>query len=855
MPTRVNGIGTGYYGKGNLQSFDGVCEHCHRTTKLQNYETRLWFSIFFIPVIPLARKQILNQCPVCTWHRAVPFAEWERVRDSAVGDSAAKWDENRDDPDAALEMHSTLVAFHKRGDAERLAALLLERFPDVAKVQFYLGSWFERIGKGTAADECFEKALELDPASLPARRAVAVGRIEQGRLSEARALLADFEHPKAAFEPSLFYMLARGHQRRDEHQPALDLFRMLLRASPGIAGDKEFRKSVRQSEKALAVESSLVPTDPFYRSAPFMLTAAALVAIAVVAVVNYLIQTHRTVHVVNGLKVPIAVSVDGAVPVEVAPHGERPVSVAEGTHRASVARPTGFTEPVDFALQAGWFERFFKSPVWIIDPTRSAAVVWESTVYRDRAAQGPAGFDAGSLQWHIGQPFTTYADLDYAFQEFPAELRVKNQREATKTRVTIADLKPYEAMNATAMQPGRHTDLLTFAESHLRVDPADSILLMIYSALAAQAQQQNRCREFLATRLDERPVLIDWHRVYQEQCQGREHDVELFGRYDRYLSAEPDNSALLYLRGRIEEDDARAADYYERARQADPKNPYPWYAQGYRLRVGGDFAGARTALEEACRLRPDDPMMSQSLIDVRFAVGEFDELEHELRSQLEKMPLNSGLQRELLETLVAAGKDDQATAAQEAYAQRASQPPGDVFQLALKSKMHLDYLRGRFEDFLAGARQLRDAPTAAETQFEAALELGQLENLAAPAGAGGGRSSLRAMHELLLSLAWSDKQDPDRAAAARERAVTALAGGNRAERQAAERLQQGPALVAGSAERLTLEPELKVVVLIALAQACPDQKAGLLALARKLNYRREFPYHFLNRQLTSLRGE
>src|SRR5262249_9075689 len=386
---------------------------------------------------------------------------------------------------------------------------------------------------------------------------------------------------------------------------------MLLHASPGIAGDKEFRKSVRQSEKALGVEVSLVPTDPFYRSTPFMLTAAAVMVIAAVASVNIFIQTHRIVHVVNGLKVPIAVSGDGAAPGEVAPHGELPLSVAEGTHKATVARPAGFTEPVDFALQAGWFERFFKSPVWIIDPTRSAAVVWESTVYRDRAAQGPAGFDAGSLQWHIGQPFTTYADVDYPFQEFPAELRVKNQREATKTRVTIADLKPYEAMNATAMQPGRQTDLLAFAESHLRVDPADSILLMIYSAMAAQAQQQNRCREFLATRLDERPVLIDWHRVYQEQCQAREHDGELFGRYDRYLAAEPDNSALLYLRGRIDEDDAKAAGYYERSRQADPKNPYPWYAQGYRLRVGGDFAGARAALEEAVRLRPDDPLMSQ----------------------------------------------------------------------------------------------------------------------------------------------------------------------------------------------------------------------------------------------------
>src|SRR5262249_27999642 len=158
---------------------------------------------------------------------------------------------------------------------------------------------------------------------------------------------------------------------------------------------------------------------------------------------------------------------------------------------------------------------------------------------------------------------------------------------------------------------------------------------------------------------------------------------------------------------------------------------------------------------------------AHSLIDVRFALGEFDELERELRSRLEKTPLNSGLQRQLLETLVAAGKDEQATAAHDAYAQRASQPPGDAFQLALKSQLHLNYLRGRFDDLLAGSRQLRDAPAAAETHFEAALELGQLDNLSAPAGAV--RGSQRAMYELLLSLAWNDRQDEVRAADARDR--------------------------------------------------------------------------------------
>src|SRR5438876_11810023 len=128
MPTRINGIGTAYVGTSNLQSFDGVCEHCHRSSKLQNYETRLWFTVFFLPVIPLVRKQILGYCPACTWHRALPFAEWERMRQEAVDGSLAKWDENRDDPDAAIELHSTLVAFGKGAEAEKLAGLLARKF-------------------------------------------------------------------------------------------------------------------------------------------------------------------------------------------------------------------------------------------------------------------------------------------------------------------------------------------------------------------------------------------------------------------------------------------------------------------------------------------------------------------------------------------------------------------------------------------------------------------------------------------------------------------------------------------------------------------------------------------------------
>src|SRR5262249_43767047 len=192
---------------------------------------------------------------------------------------------------------------------------------------------------------------------------VAVGHSEKGRVADAGALLADCEPPKPGFEPQLFFMLARACQRAQDHEQALGLFRMLSQASPGLSAQKEFRKAVRQSEKAVGAETSLVPSDPIYRSKAFKWTAAAIVLVLAIAGSNLFIQTHRTLHVVNGLKAPLVVQIDDGTPVDVAAHGRTTLSLAEGAHRAVVTQPPGFTEPVEFSLHARWVDRFFKKPV------------------------------------------------------------------------------------------------------------------------------------------------------------------------------------------------------------------------------------------------------------------------------------------------------------------------------------------------------------------------------------------------------------------------------------------------------------------------------------------------------------
>ena len=65
MPQTVNGVGTHYYGRKDASNRIGTCGHCHAHGQLNSYTTRLWFVIVFIPIIPLKRVRVLDECLRC----------------------------------------------------------------------------------------------------------------------------------------------------------------------------------------------------------------------------------------------------------------------------------------------------------------------------------------------------------------------------------------------------------------------------------------------------------------------------------------------------------------------------------------------------------------------------------------------------------------------------------------------------------------------------------------------------------------------------------------------------------------------------------------------------------------------
>ena len=97
MPSRINGIGTWYYGKENLIEFPGVCSQCNRETTLRSYDTTSYITFLYIPIIPLGKKRIGQECSHCRKHSRISLSRWLKQRDEAYAKTTETYESNPKD--------------------------------------------------------------------------------------------------------------------------------------------------------------------------------------------------------------------------------------------------------------------------------------------------------------------------------------------------------------------------------------------------------------------------------------------------------------------------------------------------------------------------------------------------------------------------------------------------------------------------------------------------------------------------------------------------------------------------------------------------------------------------------------
>lgn len=849
MPTTYNGCGTHYWGKKNLVKRLGRCPHCQREGELSSYDTRLCVVILFLPIIPLKRMRILDYCPSCTRHYAMQSAKWEATKQLEVSGALDRF---RTDPtpENGMAAHQQLVNFHQLDQATSFRQTLAERFGDNANVHAYLGGSLQQLGKVEESLVHFTKAHSLRPDLPEARIGVAQGFIRQGRLDEARTLLDFLEQPGASqlypMEP--LNLLAKAYQGAQRHTEALGLFTVLQKELPHLAEEGWFRKRVAQSEKAAGSTESQLPKLKFSfkrlltLGGPSPARTLALVGIVLALVLlglgisNEYIRRHRTLHIVNANPGPATVQLESVGEIKVGSQ-VRAVTLAEGRYLARISGPTN--QEIELRIQSDYWDRWFNDPAWVLNIGGKALLVQSSVTYGQHPP--PPG-----ISFLFGETFLPLPRVTHPFKDLPQSLRLKSYETRTLVKLEVLQGSATDVVHFYEQKK----DLpraMSFAESWLQGHGDDNPMLQAYLSAAIQSGETNRALEFLRAGISVRPILVEWHRAYQSVRLWLDPSQVLAAEYQELLQADPTNSALLYLRGRIELDRSIAASFFTRSIAADGANPYPVFALGYEAMSAGDWARAKSLLGKAAGLRPDERTYDAYLTTARLALGESSAVETQARERLAQRPPDFLETLHLVDALVVQGRKEDVPRVIEDFTQ------ANLQHFGREARVAGDILRCRalysVGDLNAWGQALDAAPPGAVGlfQIQRAIELGKLSEAAdaLTAYAASGGDSL--LESLALGVAYRQAGNHELAERWMGQAALQASRNNQEMIWAFQLLQRSQPPSSEDLAKLVLPLQIKPVILVALTLRHPSMEKSLLPLAARLNQERAFPYHFVAR--------
>lgn len=579
---------------------------------------------------------------------------------------------------------------------------------------------------------------------------------------------------------------------------------------------------------------------------------AAIVIFALVAlffIANWYLSTHQSLHVVNQLPADATVTVPGHDPLVISLGERKIVKVPEGQYRVNIQVEKNPSEAVQVNISNKWYERFFSNKLFILNAAGAAVIMWEETTY----SETPQPNDPYKYRLYVGESFITIDKANYKFEPFPETISLESGTPEPRTRVDIFRAAPNIMAAILVEAKIAPQKILTYLEAHLGIIHEDENLLGTYLILSQTGNALQRALKFLEKELNQRPVWVEWHRFYQSAGQVAGQKDKLISQYDAMLQKEPENSDLLYLRGRLEPGLKPAFVYYDRAIDANSKNPHPYFAKAFHLAGKGELSAAREFCDTAVRLNPNSSRMNQMFYQLRFALKEYDALEKESVSILSKSPLDWQHFQRLLEIRVAKGDNAGAAKVLKNY-QRAvnKETPRDQYQFKLKSRMQLAYVKGDFDAFAKDTAALEDQSLRSENLQVAYINLGKMEEAEKLPGI---KETSDGYTCLLYWLGWLEKGNTQKAAPWLHQAVKKFQASSFDEKIIGELLKnQKPVknLVNQLAD-LAIDVNSKRVLYAAFARLYPSMRPQLLSLAEKLNHLYQFPYHFLKKTINRMK--
>ncbi len=620
----------------------GRCESCDRYGFLHDF-TALRCVQIGVPIFPLGRRRVLRHCIQCQGaYEQLPIGEWKRRLASDLAPALAALEEAPRDADVALEAIEAAVALGARQAFHEVALRIEKDGTAGATLLLALARAYDHFLMGKAAATAARRALgagldDTDDRIAAASILVRAGAIEEVR-PEVDELIATARPEALRPLGSLWVDALQADGAHDEALDALDLLDAVDDEPPGVIARARARAR-RSSEKnrssgrsdlaaGLRVARNDRPTGLPRNLAPLFVLP---VLVALAAAIPFAIGlSPRTVHLVGGLDRAYRVSINGEA-FEVPRNGrielwlhDREIEVALLDTDLGLRSADGRREPPIPPARYDLGNRFSAlGDTVVLNPDATALLDVEEVYYAVNVNMAP------DPRYTLRAPGAFHLlDVDIAFDDFPAEVDLSSRSTvASRTRVVLE--RPPTA-SAIGLVRGRLDEraLRRWIERRLLLEPDRDASQLIDSLV--YLVEPDELIAFLKRGLAHRPVLVPWHRTYQDLVGGAGRAAEIETEYAALREATPDDRSIAWLLSRMRSDVDERERLLDEACQDPSPCPDALYEAAYWKHAEGTLEEALVLARKAETAEPGRVAFT-ALVDVLLqATGAFDELQGRL---------------------------------------------------------------------------------------------------------------------------------------------------------------------------------------------------------------------------------
>jgi tetratricopeptide (TPR) repeat protein len=748
MPTTVNGIGTRYAGRKDESVVQASCSFCGRYASLSSYTTREFFCFLYIPLIPLRRFRIANQCSRCRRHYRTPFEDFQRQIDSEVSPLREAVRRSPNDPEARVALVEALMGFQMFADAEVAAREGAAAAPRHARLNRLTAQLLALRGDLAGATPYYRQAAASAPAEPEIRFALGRHLVLRGEHAEAARELAEARRldPNNVNALSLLGDSFVALQRWSE---ALEAYQQILSRRPE-AGDRDLLRKMKQCKEALGFPITDAERKAGRRWWPFgggkpaaplrpasavegknlvLLIAVVLGVIAVAAVGAGLWRQQRIdLWVDNGLAQPVRVTLDGETFVVPAGPPLRK-TVGPGRHAIVVAdlqgkeieRADADVPAVDLWDALGT-NRFFVYNV-------AAAHIYrrEAIGYAEAAANQTYKASFLALDRFFEQD-----DVDYIFEPAPETIEVDSHSSATtKVAFNVSPDTTFNGVGVLWFGEGRVEDAERAFRRALVAEPCSPPAWGNLLHILRTRENREDVGKTARSWVDACPARVEAHREYQEAQIALGRRDRMLEEYQARRMEHPEVGANHYLYARLVQDPERSLPIYREAAQHDPNLWWADYAMANNLLTLERPGESLEPLEQALQAPDHDPAIVRLYAMAAVAAGAVERADGRLEAieKQQKEPDEDLWQARWLLAL-AAGQYDAAAARLQEHTQAGGESPQDWMRRVQLMRLRED--RAGTAKTLAEGRLRPDlAGLAGTLRMEDALGQGRWSEAAA----------------------------------------------------------------------------------------------------------------------------